>query len=139
VADNITLTAADISGLQSAQYIAIQRLNNNQFQFDSNSVVPLIGDNSAGIKIFAQAKVANISKGSGVSNQITFDYSNLHLSTNPVVTATISADGDMSAYNLNITVISLSTSGCTVVVNASNIPAGNPKSIKVNLIAIGYA
>jgi len=139
MADNISLTAADISGLQSTQYIALHRLENNQFQFGEKSVVPLIGDNSTGIKIFAYSKTGNISTGAGKDNQFTFDYSNLHLSVNPVITATISAENDMSAYNPNITVIGVSTSGCTVIVSASKIPPGNPKPIRVNLIAIGYA
>jgi hypothetical protein len=139
MADNVTLTAADISSLQSSKYVALHRLNSNQFQFDSNAVMPLIGDNSSGIKIFAQYKSGNIASGNGKDNKFSFDYSNLHLSVNPVITATISANSDMSGYNPNITIIDVSTSGCTVVVAASKIPAGSPKPITVNLIAIGYA
>jgi hypothetical protein len=140
VADNITLTAADISGLQSAKYIALNRLNTNQFVFGSNDVSPLIGENSSGIKVYASSQVNNgMVNGSGRTNQFTFDFSKLNLSTNPVITATLSAENDLSAYNPNITIINISPSGCTVVVNMSKISAGKSLAVRVHLIAIGYA
>lgn len=140
MADNITLTAADISGLQSAKYIALHRLNTNQFLFDGNGTSPLIGDNSTGIKVYASSQVnSSMGNNSGKTNQFVFDYSGLSLSTNPVITATLSAENDLSAYNPKITVINVSPSGCTVIVNMSNISSGKSVSARLNLIAIGYA
>ena len=138
MADNITLTAADISGLQSAKYIALHRLNTNQFLFDGNGTAPLIGDNSTGIKVYASSQVQSVSNGAGKNNQFVFDYSGLSLSTNPVITATLSAENELSSYNPNVTVINISPSGCTVVVNMK-LAISKTLAVRVHLIAIGYA
>jgi hypothetical protein len=141
MADNVTLTAADISGLQSAKYIALNRLSTNQFLFDDHDISPLIGDNSTGIKVYASSQVnSSMGNNSGKNNQFVFDYSKLNLSTNPVITATLSAENDLSAYNPKVTVINVSPSGCTVIVNMSNIPSGKSNfAVRCHLIAIGYA
>jgi len=143
--DNVSLTASDINSLKNTQTNAITRLNVNNFVFNAggtkqqDNMMPLIGDLTTGIKIYAGYQDIDSFK-TGKKNQVTFDYSALSFGSKPVVVATVTsktADISNNKFYVNVTYPS-GAENSKAVVNVFTSDT-NITDVTVNCIVIGYA